>query len=43
VVAIIGYLQKVGAYQVVEAPGNPQGRPLDPDSYRRGRKSEAKN
>ncbi len=35
VVALIAYLQKLGAYQEVGAPENPEGRPLDPDSLRR--------
>ncbi len=47
VVALIAYLQKLGAYQVVEPTAVKEGRPLDPDSYRHAAetpvKSEAKN
>lgn len=47
VVTLISYLQKLGAYQEVTAPALQEGRPLDPDSYRRATiispKSEAKN
>ncbi len=35
VVAMIAYIQKLGAYQEVEKPTSKEGRPLDPDSYRR--------
>ena len=37
VVALIAYLQKLGTYQTVEAPAGKEGRPLDPDSYRRAK------
>ena len=47
VVALIAYMQKLGAYQAVETPPAKEGRPLDPDSYRRVSaappKAEAKN
>jgi cytochrome c oxidase cbb3-type subunit I/II len=46
-VALIGYLQKLGAYQTVEEPLQSLPRPLDPDSHRRVShsipKAEAKN
>ena len=38
VVALIAYLQKLGTYQEVTAPAGKDGRPLDPDSYRRATK-----
>ena len=34
-VAVIAYLQKLGAYQDIAAPSYPKVRSLDPDSYRR--------
>ena len=47
VVALIAYIQKLGAYQQVTTPPNKNGRPLDPDSYRRASydapKAEAKH
>ena len=35
VVAMIAYIQKVGAYQVIIKAGLPTPTPLDPDSYRK--------
>jgi cytochrome c oxidase cbb3-type subunit I/II len=35
VVAMIAYIQKVGAYQVIIKDGLPTPTPLDPDSYRK--------
>jgi cytochrome c oxidase cbb3-type subunit I/II len=47
VVALIAYIQKLGAYQQVTAPPNKGGHLLDPDSYRRASdnatKAEAKH
>ena len=34
VVALIAYIQKLGAYREVEKDGRPTPTPLDPDSYR---------
>ena len=42
-VALIAYLQKLGAYQEVNAPAGNEGRPLDPDSYRRKANPESKD
>ncbi len=33
-IAVIAYLQKLGAYEAVKQAPSPDGRPLDPDSYR---------
>ena len=35
VVALIAYMQKLGAYQEINTPPSKEGRSLDPDSYRR--------
>jgi hypothetical protein len=36
VVALIAYMQKLGAYKEVKREGGVQASPLDPDSYRPG-------
>jgi len=34
IIALIAYVQKLGAYREVEKDGRPTPTPLDPDSYR---------
>jgi cytochrome c oxidase cbb3-type subunit I/II len=41
VVALIAYMQKVGAYEEVKNPPKSEPRPLDPDSYRRTSKAQS--